>query len=86
MPPKVKKCCFQNEWLTNEEYSNWVQAVPKNRSRVKCSFCKTKIDISNMSVAALDSHAAGKKHKLGFNIYCSSITIDILPVQLCLCI
>ena len=23
---------------------------------------------------------------IGFNIYCSSITIDILPVQLCLCI
>ena len=63
MPPKVKKCHFQNEWLTNEEYSNWGQAVPKNRSRVKCSFCKTEIDISSMGVAALDSHAAGKKHK-----------------------
>ena len=63
MPPKVKKCHFQNEWLINEEYSNWVQAVPKNRSRVKCSFCKTEIDISVMGVSALDSHAAGKKHK-----------------------
>ena len=63
MPPKVKKCHFQNEWLTNEEYSNWIQAVPKNRSRVKCLFCKTEIDISDMSVAALDSHAAGKRHK-----------------------
>ena len=37
MPPKVKKCHFQNEWLTNEENSNWVQAVQKNRPRVKCS-------------------------------------------------
>ena len=63
MPPKVKKCHFQNEWLTNEEYSNWVQAVPKNKSRVKCLFCETEIDISNISVAALDSHAAGEKHK-----------------------
>ena len=61
MPPKVKKCHLQNECLTDEEYSNWVQAVPKNRSRVKCSFCKTEIDISNMCVAALDSHTAGKK-------------------------
>ena len=63
MPSKVKKCHFQNEWLTNEEYSNWVEAVPKNRSRVKCSFCKTEIEISNVGVAALDSHAVGKKHK-----------------------
>ena len=63
MPLKVKKCHFQNEWLTNEEYSNWVQVVPKSRSRVKCSLCKTEIDISNMGVSALDSHAAGKKHK-----------------------
>ena len=63
MPSKVKRCHFQNEWLTNEEYSNWFQAVPKNRSRFKCSFCKTEIDISNMGVAAFDSHAAGKKHK-----------------------
>ena len=49
--------------MTNEEYSNWIQAVPKNRSRVKCLFCKTEIDISNMIVAALDSRAAGKKYK-----------------------
>ena len=63
MSPKVKKCHFQIEWLANEDYSNWVQAVPNDRSRVKCSFCKTEIDISNMGVSALDSHAAGKKHK-----------------------
>ena len=64
MPQRIKKCHFQNEWLTNEEYLNWLQAVPKNRSRVKCSFCKTEIDISNMGVAALDSHTAGKKQNI----------------------
>ena len=63
MSPKVKKCHFQNEWLANEDYSNRVRAVPNDRSRVKCSFCKTEIDISNMGVSALDSHAARKKHK-----------------------
>ena len=45
------------------QMANWVQAVPKDRSRVKCSICKTEIDISNMGISALDSHAAGKKHK-----------------------
>ena len=29
---------------------------------VKCLLCKTEIDILNMEVSALDSHAAGKKH------------------------
>ena len=72
MPPKVKKCHLQNECLTDEEYSNWVQAVPKNRSKIKCLFCKTEIDISNMCVAALDSHAAGKKHKQIANAAVSS--------------
>ena len=60
MSPKVKKCHFQNEWLASEDYSNW---VPNDRSRVKCSFCKTETDISDMGVSALDSHAAGKKDK-----------------------
>ena len=63
MSPKVKKCHLQNEWLANKDYSNWVQAVRNDRSGVKCSFCKTETDISNMGVSALDSHAAGKKHK-----------------------
>ena len=63
MSPKVKKYHFQNQWLANEDYSNWVQAVLNDGSRVKCSFCKTEIDISNMGVSVLDSHAVGKKHK-----------------------
>ena len=78
MPPKVKKCHFQNEWLTNEEYSNWVQAVPKNRSRVKCSFCKIEIDISNMAVAALDSHASRPEQKRAFKRECKQVIIVLI--------
>ena len=29
---------------------------------LKCLLCKTEIDILNMEVSALDSHAGGKKH------------------------
>ena len=75
MPPKVRKCHFQNQCLMNEEYSNWVQAVSKNRSRVKCLFCKTEIDISNMGVAALDSHASRPEQKRAFKRECKQLII-----------
>ena len=78
MPPKVKKCHFQNEWLTNEEYSNWVQAVLKYRSRVKCSFCKSEIDISNMGVAALDFHASRPDQKRAFKRECKQVIIVLI--------
>ena len=60
--PKVKKCHFQSEWLTNEKYSAWIQSILSDRSKARCSFCKTEFDDSNMGVSAVDSHTTGKKH------------------------
>ena len=31
--------------------------------KARCSLCEGEFDIANMGVSALDSHAAGKKHK-----------------------
>ena len=41
---------------------HWIKAVPSDRSKTRCSFCKTEIDLSNMGASALESHAVGKKH------------------------
>ena len=60
--PKTKNCHFQTEWLRNKKYSSWIKSCVSNNKKAICNWCRTDIDISNMGVSALDSHAAGKKH------------------------
>ena len=59
--PNKKECVFDNNWLLDSKYSIWLY-----KSSVKwkayCSIRNKDFDIINMGVAALNSHAAGKKH------------------------
>ena len=60
---KAKYCHFKPEWLHNEKYSKWIQPSKSTNKKARCSLCEVEFDIANMGVSALDSHAAGKKHK-----------------------
>ncbi|KAJ8678278.1 hypothetical protein QAD02_014065 [Eretmocerus hayati] len=39
------------------------------KSEARCSFCKKSVDIANMGISALDSHAKGAKHRKLIKIY-----------------
>ena len=56
------KATFQDEWLTNKLYKDWI-TQGKNKNYAKCVLCLKDIDLSIMGNAALDSHAKGTKHK-----------------------
>ena len=43
MSPKVKKYHFQNEWLANEDYSNWVQAFRTIDQELNAHFVKQRL-------------------------------------------
>ena len=59
--PNKKECVFNNNWLLDRKYYIWL-----HKSLVKgqacCSICNKDFDITNMGTAALNSHAAAKKH------------------------
>lgn len=59
--PKEKNCHFKDEWTRNNKYSEWIKPT-KNSKKAKCVWCRTEINIANMGVSALDSHASGRKH------------------------
>lgn len=54
------KCKFQELWLQNEQFKDWVLKVDDRKA--KCKVCKTTIELSNMGEGALRSHANSKKH------------------------
>ena len=59
------KAIFQEQWLTDKSYKNWV-SKGKNNNYAKCVLCLKEIDLSTMGSAALDSHAKGARHKAKF--------------------
>lgn len=56
-------CTFQDEWLSKEDYGEWLARDPNDNSRAKCVLCMKTFDISSMGASALTSHRKGAKHK-----------------------
>ena len=55
---------FNTAWMSKEEYKSWLQPVPSDNTRAKCTLCMKTISLSNMGQKAIKSHATGqKKHK-----------------------
>ena len=55
------KCIFNESWLSDSRFSQWLKRSG-NSTKARCSYCQKDFDISNMGIAALTSHASGKKH------------------------
>ena len=82
MPPKVKRSNFKmNGWRIKSTQIGFKQFQKIDQEF--SAFCKTETDNSNMSVAALDSHAAGKKHKQIANATVSSASAAISAAMFC---
>ena len=57
------KTDFQNKWLSEERYKLWLKPGEK-ASETICAICNNAtINVEKTGVAALLSHAQGKKHK-----------------------
>ena len=53
-------CKFNDLWLTDERFSNWLSK--KNEKAGWCKVCCMAIDVTNLGLWALTRHHAGKKH------------------------
>ena len=55
------KCTFNNLWLVNEKYKDWIKREA-DASRAGCKLCIITFHVGNMGESALASHAKSKKH------------------------
>jgi len=54
-----KKQKFRDEWLTNNEYRNWLLPVHNNKLLAKCKLCITEI---TAELSVIKKHSLTKKH------------------------
>ena len=52
---------FQEKWLTQDDYWQWLVEAPVNTS-AKCKLCKKTFKLSTMAEDALKSHAGSMRH------------------------
>ena len=64
------KTVFQNKWLSAEQFKLWLKPG-KKASEAICAICNNAtINVKKLGVAALLSHAQGKKHKSNVDFFC----------------
>lgn len=56
------KCAFNDRWLDNVRYKQWLVPVPGDVYSARCTLCKKTFGILSMGEPALKSHAKGTKH------------------------
>lgn len=54
---------FQINWLDNPEFKDWIQQLPNDIKKAKCSICQSTFSLSNMGTRALRSHAKSAQHQ-----------------------
>ncbi|XP_072157389.1 uncharacterized protein [Bemisia tabaci] len=59
-----KQTRFQEQWLQNPEFAEWLEKVDNHLNEARCSLCRSVFVLGNMGKRALRSHQEGKKHKL----------------------
>ena len=59
---KGKTSRFNTDWLSREEYKNWLLPEESDNIKARCKICKRTFSLSNMGKTAVKSHVEGKKY------------------------
>ena len=70
------KCVFNQAWLEDEAYKDWVKPVEDNKFSFECRLCKKTRALGNMGKNALRSHAESQRHKQLMKLETSSKVIE----------
>ena len=56
-------CLFQDSWLRDPAFKDWIERDGNNVRNARCKICKKTIDIASMGRTAVKFHGNGKKHQ-----------------------
>ena len=62
MSKQKYKSKFQDEWLMNSKYKDWIKKVEKDAHSADLSYCMKEITIARQGSKALDGHVTSEKH------------------------
>ena len=60
---EMGKCLFDETWLQNPKYANWIARDHDDR-KYRCRHCRKSLIIGSLGYRALDSHMGSERHKL----------------------
>ena len=64
MSEKIKRRkCFQEQWLEDLEFKDWLRKDKSDITKFRCIICSKSLNLSTSGRAALIDHAKGNKHK-----------------------
>lgn len=66
---------FQVDWIDDPEFKDWLEEIPSDIHRAKCSVCKTTFSLSNMGRRAVRSHSKGAQHQSRIRAAQSSLSM-----------
>ena len=69
MSKQKYKSKFQDEWLVNSKYKDWIRKVEKDVHSAYCSYYIKEISMAGQGSKALDGQATSQKH------------LKIIPIQ-----
>ena len=55
-------CKFNNLWLVDPEFKDWIKENEKDSTAADCMLCKTTFSLKTMGRTALTSHTKSQKH------------------------
>ena len=58
-----KDRCFQEAWLEESEFKDWLRKDKTDVTKFRCAICNKSLTLSISVRAALIDHAKGSKHK-----------------------
>ncbi|XP_028293606.1 uncharacterized protein LOC114456189 isoform X2 [Gouania willdenowi] len=70
------KCKFNEAWQDKQAFCHWLKPVDNNVFEAFCTVCKKKIQLGNMGMKALESHAKSGKHINSIKAKEKTLSID----------
>lgn len=74
---------FKVDWVDDPEFNDWLEELPSDIHRAKCSVCKTTFSLSNMGRQAVRSHAKGAQHQNRIRAAQRSLSLKCFITPVC---
>ena len=57
------KCTFQDRWLADERYKDWILKDAVNKYFAKCAICVKGLNLTSIGKSVFWKHAGADRHK-----------------------
>lgn len=63
------KCSFQEKWLKEDKYKDWLIKDSSNKHLARCAACKISLNLSSMGESVLKQHMVTERHQRQIKVF-----------------